>query len=67
MYDPYDQNSWPFEVGDKVQKKIGYKWPGVIVSRFYTLDKKLRYVVECTVSEVQGALHIYSHEQLRKI
>lgn len=56
-----------FEVGDKVQKKAGYKWPGVVISKFWTLDDKLRYVVECTVPEVQGALHIYSPEQLRKI
>lgn len=55
-----------FEVGDKVQKTKGYKWPGVVVSKFYTLDGALRYVVECVVPEVKGALHIYAPEQLTK-
>lgn len=56
-----------FEVGDRVQKIKGYKWPGVVVSKFYTLDGALRYVVECTVTEVKGALHIYAPEQLERV
>lgn len=51
-------------VGLKVQKKRGYKWPGVIVAVFQTLAGETRVVVECTVPEVAGALHIYSPEQI---
>jgi len=53
-----------WKVGDRVQKATGYKWPGVVVSVFDTLSGKTRVVVECTVPEVAGALHIYSPEQL---
>lgn len=56
-----------FKIGDKVEKISGYKWPGVIVSKFKTLNDKTRYVVECTVEEVKGALHIYSEEQIKLI
>jgi len=47
-----------------VQKTKGYKWPGIIVAIFANLKGELRVVVECTVPEVAGALHIYSPEQL---
>jgi len=53
-----------WKVGDRVQKAAGYKWPGVVVCVFETLGGKTRVVVECTVPEVSGALHIYSPEQL---
>ena len=52
------------QVGDRVQKRQGYKWPGVIVAVFDTLAGDRRFVVECTVPEVAGALHIYSQVQL---
>jgi hypothetical protein len=55
-----------FYVGDAVQKCRGYKWPGVIVSVFETLAGERRFVVECTVPEVAGALHIYSQAQLER-
>lgn len=55
-----------FKLGDKVEKAKGYKWPGVIVAVFDTLSEKRRYVVECTVPEVAGALHIYSAKDLKK-
>lgn len=54
-------------IGAKVEKISGYKWPGVIVSRFVTLDGKPRLVVECTVPEVAGALHIYAPDQVKPI
>ncbi|MBP1873508.1 hypothetical protein J2Z19_003223 [Ensifer adhaerens] len=53
-----------YMVGQVVEKVSGYRWPGVIVSRFLTQSMKLRYVVECIVPEVAGALHIYSEEQI---
>lgn len=55
------------KLGDKVQKIIGYKWPGVIVAEFCTLAGDKRFVVECTVPEVAGALHIYAAAQLEVI
>lgn len=58
----------PFKFGlwEKVEKRKGYRWPGQIISRFRTLKGAPRYVVECTVKEVAGALHIYSDEQLKR-
>ena len=55
------------KVGDKVMKVSGYAYPGVVVSVFTTLADKTRVVVECTVPEVAGMLHIYNLEQLRKV
>ena len=52
------------ESGYEVEKVKGYRWPGVVVAVFETTGGKLRYVVECTVPEVEGALHIYSPEQI---
>jgi hypothetical protein len=56
-----------FKVGDKVEKVSGYKWPGVVVSVFDTLSGERRVVVECTVAEISGALHIYNEKQLMTI
>ena len=53
------------KVGDKVEKISGYRWPGVIVAVFETTQGNLRIVVECTVPEVYGALHIYAPEQVQ--
>lgn len=53
-----------FEVGDEVEKVSGYKWPGIVIAVFHTLSGKERVVVECTVPEVEGALHIYAPEQI---
>ena len=55
------------KTGDKVEKTKGYKWPGVIVSEFKTLAGERRYVVECTLPEVKGALHIYAPHQIAEI
>jgi hypothetical protein len=55
------------QIGDKVQKVRGYKWPGVVVAVFDTLSGNHRIVVECTVPEVAGALHIYNPEQVEVI
>lgn len=54
----------PFQVGDRVRKVKGYLWPGEVRSVFATKAGSLRIVVECTVPEVAGALHIYSPEQI---
>ena len=67
--DPCDhkEHNMTLKVGDKVQKTKGYKWPGVVVGVFDTLAGKTRIVVECTVPEVAGALHIYNLEQVELI
>lgn len=52
------------KIGDHVIKVRGYPWPGVIVADFTTKSGERRLVVECTVPEVAGALHIYAPEQL---
>lgn len=66
MYGEQENDHYAFCVGDKVRKVKGYEWPGVVVSCFETLDGKPRYVVECTVPEVAGALHIYNGSQLER-
>lgn len=53
-----------FQIGQKVEKFSGYRWPGIVVSVFTTLAGAERYVVECTVPEVAGALHIYAPNQI---
>ena len=56
-----------FKLGDKVQKVKGYRWPGRVVAIFQTLAGETRLVVECTVPEISGALHIYNESQLAKV
>lgn len=53
-------------VGDRVRKVSGYLWPGEVRAVFQTKSGALRYVVECTVKEVAGALHIYNAEQIAR-
>lgn len=55
------------KVGDQVEKVTGYRWPGVIIGVCTTLAGKTRYVVECTVPDVAGALHIYSPDQIKEV
>lgn len=55
----------PLKVGDKVEKITGYPFPGVVVSLFTTLTGQPRFVVECTVEDVAGCLHIFSRTQLK--
>ena len=55
------------EVGDKVEKVSGYRFPGVIVAKFNKLDGETeRFVVECTATSVCGMLHIFNGKQLKK-
>jgi hypothetical protein len=62
----YERAAMTFNVGDEVEKKKGYRWPGVVVAAFQTTAGEPRVVVECTVPEVEGALHIYHPDQLRQ-
>lgn len=52
-----------YKVGDKVNKKRGYKFPGTIIAVMTTLGGELRYVVEMDEFHL---LHIFNHEQLTK-
>ena len=51
---------------DRVRKRTGYSYPGVIVSVFRNLRGETRYVVECVAQGCQGMLHIFNREQLEK-
>ena len=64
---PVPNLSRKFHVGQRVRKVRGYQWPGVVVAAFDNLDGDARYVVECTVDEVAGALHIYNADQLEAV
>ena len=56
----------PFKRLDLVQKKGGYRWPGVVVSVYQSLSGEWRVVVECTVPEIAGAQHIFNPEQIER-
>ncbi len=58
------QEEFAFSLFDRVVKMKGYRWPGIVIMRGHTAAGKARYVVECTVPEVAGALHIYSAADL---
>jgi hypothetical protein len=55
-----------FHLHQKVQKIKDFKYSGVIVSIFYTLDKKVRYVVEADHEDFKGMLHIFSDSDLEE-
>lgn len=56
------------KVGDRVEKRTGYQWPGIVVAMFTTLaNGETRCVVECTHPVVKGALHIYAPDQLARV
>jgi hypothetical protein len=52
------------KVGDKVEKREGYRWPGEVRAIFETRSMQTRVVVECSAKGVEGALHIYRPERL---
>jgi len=60
-----EASSWisRFEVGDKVDKVVGYSFPGTVVARFSTTTGKIRYVVEMDDHHI---LHIFNDSQLRR-
>lgn len=53
-----------FRVGDRVRKRRGYSFPGIVVAVFKNLNDHYRVVVECTAIGVEGCLHIYAPDQL---
>lgn len=50
-----------FKLGDTVNKRRGYLFPGVVVAVFRTTAGQIRYVVEM---KHYGLLHIFNEEQL---
>ena len=56
-----------FAVGDRVEKAEGYLFPGIVKSAFKNEAGQWRYVVECTVKETKGMLHIYNAKQLKLV
>lgn len=53
-----------FQVGDRVNKIKGYRFPGIVVSVFPTKDGNIRLVVEM---DEFGLLHIFNESQLLKL
>lgn len=51
--------------GLRVEKIMGYAFPGVIRSVFRTGAGRTRCVVECEVPGCEGMLHIFNPDQLR--
>lgn len=52
-----------FQIGDKVYKPKGYKFPGIVVALFTTTSGEKRIVAEL---EDNGMLHIFAETQLEK-
>lgn len=52
-----------FRVGDKVDKKRGYRFPGKIKAVFKTNKGLTRYVVEM---DRYGLLHIFSAKNIKR-
>lgn len=56
----------PIKLGSKVQKRRGYKFPGVVVADFVNYKGERRLVVEARHPDIIGCLHIYSPDQLEE-
>lgn len=55
-----------YQQWEDVQKRKGYRFPGKIVARYWSLKGCERYVVECVASGAEGCQHIFAPEQLRR-
>lgn len=54
-----------YDEGFLVEKRKGYRYPGVVVARFRNWRGDIRYVVENLSADSYGMLHIYSTEDLK--
>jgi len=52
---------YKFNIGDKVHKPKGYKFPGIVVAIFQTTSGETRVVAEMIDN---GMLHIFNESQL---
>jgi hypothetical protein len=59
--------TFTFTHKDRVTKRSGAKFTGVVVSIFWTTTGKERVVVEADHADYAGLLHIYAPEQLMRI
>lgn len=57
---------YKFDVGDLVEKVMGYPFPGKVIMRGLTDAGQDRYVVECSAHAVRGCLHIFNPVQLKR-
>lgn len=57
----------PFQIGDRVRKTKGFRFPGVIRAVFLTSADKWRVVVEAEHADFAGMLHIYDPAQLEVV
>jgi hypothetical protein len=55
-----------YELYSYVQKRKGYKFPGMVIAVFETRSCKLRYVVEAYSKDFEGCLHIFSEDDLEQ-
>lgn len=55
-----------FIAGNRVQRSHGYKYPGIVLCVFETLDHKIRYVVEAEHPDFRGMLHIFGNADLEE-
>lgn len=53
-----------FHLGQKVQKRNGYRYPGFIDSRYRTRAGLIRYDVEADHPDFEGMIHIFAEDQL---
>jgi hypothetical protein len=53
-----------FEVSDKVEKPVGYRFPGVVIGTDTKLNGTLLYLVEADHPDFEGMTHIFNENQL---
>ena len=56
-------SDFKFEIGDKIYKPKGYKYPGIVVAVFKTTSDEKRIVAEL---EDNGMLHIVAESHMEK-
>jgi hypothetical protein len=66
LHGPPNDRIFHHFVGQAVQKIKGYKYPGIILVAFKTLDGKARYVVEADHPDFRGMLHIFSDADIEE-
>lgn len=55
------------KIGQRVKKKSGYAFPGIIIGVAEKTTGKILYLVECTADGAQGMCHIFSFDNLEAV